>query len=90
MEVHPYAWAFFVQFILVITFAVLNLFIAIVVNSMTNAAAAAQTETSNNDGGLPATPPTSSGRVWSAKTSMAFLRKSGFCGAKYAPYRVVD
>jgi voltage-gated sodium channel len=40
MEVHPYAWAFFVPFILIITFAVLNLFIAIVVNAMANAAAA--------------------------------------------------
>jgi voltage-gated sodium channel len=45
MEVHPYAWAFFVPFILIITFAVLNLFIAIVVNSMTNAAAETATET---------------------------------------------
>lgn len=43
MEVHPHAWAFFVPFILIITFAVLNLFIAIVVNSMTNAAAEAAT-----------------------------------------------
>jgi len=34
MEVHPYAWAFFVPFILVVTFAVLNLFIAIIVNAM--------------------------------------------------------
>ncbi|MBX9925249.1 MAG: ion transporter [Hyphomicrobiaceae bacterium] len=34
MEKHPYAWAFFVPFILVMTFMVLNLFIAIVVNSM--------------------------------------------------------
>ena len=40
MEVYPYAWAFFVPFILIITFAVLNLFIAIVVNAMANAAAA--------------------------------------------------
>jgi voltage-gated sodium channel len=40
MEVHPHAWAFFVPFILIITFAVLNLFIAIIVNAMTNAAAA--------------------------------------------------
>ncbi len=38
MEVHPYAWAFFVPFILIVTFAVLNLFIAIVVNSMQDAA----------------------------------------------------
>ena len=38
MEVHPYAWAFFVPFILIVTFAVLNLFIAIIVNSMQDAA----------------------------------------------------
>ncbi|MDZ4842285.1 MAG: ion transporter [Hyphomicrobium aestuarii] len=35
MEKHPHAWVFFVPFILVMTFMVLNLFIAIVVNSMT-------------------------------------------------------
>lgn len=34
MESHPYAWAFFVPFILVATFTVLNLFIAIIVNTM--------------------------------------------------------
>ena len=34
MEVHPFAWAFFVPFILVVSFAVLNLFIAVVVDSM--------------------------------------------------------
>ncbi len=34
MEVHPYAWLFFVPFILVTSFAVLNLFIAILVNAM--------------------------------------------------------
>jgi len=34
MEVYPYAWAFFVPFILIVTFAVLNLFIAIIVNAM--------------------------------------------------------
>ncbi len=39
MQAHPFAWAFFIPFILIITFAVLNLFIAIVVNSMANAAA---------------------------------------------------
>ena len=37
MEVHPYAWMFFVPFILVVTFAVLNLFIAIIVNAMQSA-----------------------------------------------------
>jgi voltage-gated sodium channel len=34
LEVHPHAWLFFVPFILVTSFAVLNLFIAIIVNSM--------------------------------------------------------
>ncbi len=34
METHPYAWVFFVMFILLTTFAVLNLFIAIVVDAM--------------------------------------------------------
>ena len=34
MEVHPWAWLFFIPFILVTTFAVLNLFIAVIVNSM--------------------------------------------------------
>ena len=33
-ETFPFAWAFFIPFILVTTFAVLNLFIAVVVNSM--------------------------------------------------------
>ncbi len=34
METHPYAWVFFVPFILVATFTILNLFIAIIVNTM--------------------------------------------------------
>ena len=34
MERHPGAWAFFVPFIIVTTFTVLNLFIALIVNSM--------------------------------------------------------
>jgi voltage-gated sodium channel len=34
MEVYPLAWLFFVPFILMTTFAVLNLFIAIIVNAM--------------------------------------------------------
>ncbi len=38
MKVYPYAWLFFIPFILMVTFAVLNLFIAIVVNAMTEAA----------------------------------------------------
>jgi voltage-gated sodium channel len=34
MEVHPQAWIFFVVFILIATFTMLNLFIAIIVNAM--------------------------------------------------------
>ena len=34
MEVYPSAWAFFVPFIVITTFSVLNLFIALIVNSM--------------------------------------------------------
>ncbi|WP_119679699.1 ion transporter [Indioceanicola profundi] len=34
MEIYPYAWVFFIPFIVLVTFAVLNLFIAIIVNSM--------------------------------------------------------
>ncbi len=34
MEVYPWAWAFFVPFVLVTSFVVLNLFIAIIVNAM--------------------------------------------------------
>jgi len=36
MEVFPYAWVFFVLYILVSTFTMLNLFIAVVVNAMQN------------------------------------------------------
>jgi voltage-gated sodium channel len=39
MDVYPFAWIFFIPFILIVTFAVLNLFIAIIVNSMHDAAA---------------------------------------------------
>lgn len=34
MEVFPYAWAFFIVFILVSTFTMLNLFIAVIVNAI--------------------------------------------------------
>ena len=40
MEVYPYAWAFFVPFILVTTFAVVNLLVGLIVNSMQDAHAA--------------------------------------------------
>jgi voltage-gated sodium channel len=38
MEVYPFAWAFFVPFILITTFAVLNLIVGLIVNSMQEAA----------------------------------------------------
>lgn len=34
MEAHPWAWLFFISFILIVTFMVLNLFIAIIVDAM--------------------------------------------------------
>lgn len=34
MESHPWAWAFFVPFIVVATFTILNLFIGIIVSTM--------------------------------------------------------
>jgi voltage-gated sodium channel len=37
MEAHPWAWAFFVPFILLTTFAVVNLLVGLVVNSMQEA-----------------------------------------------------
>lgn len=37
MEVHPYAWAFFVPFIIITAFSVLNLFIGLLVNTMQSA-----------------------------------------------------
>lgn len=45
MEVYPYAWMFFVTFILLTTFAVLNLFIAIVVDAMNKEHQAMEEET---------------------------------------------
>ena len=48
MKVYPYAWLFFIPFILMVTFAVLNLFIAIIVNSM-EAAAQEETEMLHKD-----------------------------------------
>lgn len=45
MEVYPFAWMFFVVFILLTTFAVLNLFIAIVVDAMSVSEHEEQVET---------------------------------------------
>ncbi len=43
MEVYPWAWTFFVPFVLVTSFVVLNLFIAIIVNAMHEEADEVQT-----------------------------------------------
>jgi len=45
MEVFPYAWAFFIPFILIATFTMLNLFIAIIVNAMQTVTEAEQKAT---------------------------------------------
>jgi voltage-gated sodium channel len=45
MESFPYAWAFFIPFILVATFTMLNLFIAIIVNAMQSYTEQEQQET---------------------------------------------
>lgn len=44
MEVYPFAWAFFVPFILVTTFAVVNLVVGLIVNSMQDAHGAEDAE----------------------------------------------
>ena len=44
MEVYPYAWAFFLPFILVTTFAVVNLLVGLIVNSMQDAHSEEATE----------------------------------------------
>jgi voltage-gated sodium channel len=44
MEVYPQAWAFFVPFIMVTTFAVVNLLVGLIVNSMQDAHHAEDTE----------------------------------------------
>ncbi|MFO7577098.1 MAG: ion transporter [Pelovirga sp.] len=44
LEVFPYAWLFFVPFIMLATFTMLNLFIAVIVDAMQSQAHVAQTE----------------------------------------------
>jgi voltage-gated sodium channel len=45
METFPYAWAFFIPFILIATFTMLNLFIAIIVSAMQSYSEAEHKET---------------------------------------------
>ena len=49
MEAYPWAWAFFVPFIIVTAFAVLNLFVAIIVNAMSAEAVAETTASAHAD-----------------------------------------
>lgn len=44
MEVYPYAWAFFVPFILITAFAVINVLVGLIVNSMQEAHSEEETE----------------------------------------------
>ena len=37
MDEYPYAWAFFIPFIMITTFAVVNLIVGLIVNSMQDA-----------------------------------------------------
>ena len=48
LEVCPYAWAFFVPFIMVTPFAVVNLIVGLVVNSMQDAHAAEANEATDS------------------------------------------
>ena len=48
MEVYPQAWAFFVPFILVTTFAVVNLVVGLIVNSMQDAHSVEENERTDN------------------------------------------
>jgi voltage-gated sodium channel len=54
MQRHPYAWLFFVVFILLATFTVLNLFIAIIVNAMQAQHEGAQAAANGTDAPSPA------------------------------------
>jgi voltage-gated sodium channel len=44
MDIYPFAWAFFIPFIMVTTFAVVNLLVGLIVNSMQEAHGAEETE----------------------------------------------
>ena len=52
MENHPYAWVFFITFIVVTTFMVLNLFIGVVVNAMQAEASKAEAAEREQERGM--------------------------------------
>ncbi len=45
MELHPFAWAFFIPFVLLATFTMLNLFIGVIVSAMQSFTDADKAET---------------------------------------------
>ena len=49
MEAHPFAWAFFVPFIIIATFTILNLFIGIIVSTMQELAMIPDPESPNRE-----------------------------------------
>ncbi len=49
MELKPFAWAFFVPFIIIATFTILNLFIGIIVSTMQELAIAPASRTEDRD-----------------------------------------
>jgi voltage-gated sodium channel len=53
MEIHPWSWVFFVSFILVAAFVVINVFIGIVLNSMEEARERARRESITGDEAVP-------------------------------------
>lgn len=55
MEVHPWAWAFFVPFIAVTAFTILNLFIGIIVSTMQEVTIAETEGTDHPDDAVPGT-----------------------------------
>ena len=83
METNPYAWLFFIPFIIITTFWVLNLFIGIIVNAMQEEHAKAEAEERQAERAMmqdETTPLLSEMRQ--IKTELAALRKEVGGGAK--------
>jgi voltage-gated sodium channel len=70
METHPWAWAFFLPFIIMATFTILNLFIGIIVSTMQELAA-----TPGGDGKPIKAPTPSSELIARLERDLAELRK---------------
>ncbi|HYH70641.1 MAG TPA: ion transporter [Methyloceanibacter sp.] len=85
METNPYAWLFFIPFIIITTFWVLNLFIGIIVNAMQEEHAKAEAEERQAERAMmqdETTPLLSEMRL--IKAELAALRKEVGGGAKKA------